>query len=295
MNRQKLFLTSVLALALGFGIWTIAAVSFQTVTSDFQEGEVVSASEFNDLFERIDDNFTAAANAIDGKVDETGDTMSGRLGISTDSGPFAGDGSNAALYAQNTNPNGVSAFFEGDTTEPVLVVRNNGSGPLLRATNGSGNGFEVANDGTLQLGTLTNPEIVIDPTTGTIGGDLTLQDNVTIEGDLTVDGSIQNGDGTAFGPVAFASWDASASTAGQNSSNITSITRNAAQERYEIAFDSSVSISDFPVVSVSVRNAGQGESITYDVSSSNQIDVYVWETPGAATDTSDWSFVLHQP
>jgi hypothetical protein len=295
----------VLSLALGLGIWTIAAVNLTGVTSDFQEGDVVSASDFNDLFATIDDNFALVADAIADQVAKAGDTMSGRLAISGDTGPRS-DGGNAALYAQNTNNAGVSAFFEGDTSEPVLIVRNNGNGPLLQATNGT-SGLEVANDGTLRLGTIGSPEIVLDPTTATISGDLTFQDEVTFEsgvafdgdvsigGDLTVDGTIQDSTGASFGPTAWASWDASAVDVGQKSSNISTITRLAEGE-YTVSFTSDVNISDNPVVTVSVRNAGMAETITYDtVSGSNEIDVYVWAAAGAATDSSDWSLVLHQP
>ena len=60
MNRPKSLLTTVLVLALGLGVWTLA-VTF--TPANFEDGEVVSASELNDV---INSNFDAAKEAIDG-------------------------------------------------------------------------------------------------------------------------------------------------------------------------------------------------------------------------------------
>jgi hypothetical protein len=56
--------SSIFALALGLGIWTLA-VTFSPIESNFQAGDEVSASAFNDLFSAINDNFNAAKAAIE--------------------------------------------------------------------------------------------------------------------------------------------------------------------------------------------------------------------------------------
>jgi hypothetical protein len=61
---KKLFSTVTFTLTLALGIWTLA-VTFAPVTSSFSAGEEVSATAFNDLFNAINDNFTAAKAAIE--------------------------------------------------------------------------------------------------------------------------------------------------------------------------------------------------------------------------------------
>jgi hypothetical protein len=62
---MKRFLAFALAVAFGFGVWTLAVVDFTNVASDFSQGEVVSADDFNGLFGAINSNFEAAKTAIE--------------------------------------------------------------------------------------------------------------------------------------------------------------------------------------------------------------------------------------
>ena len=66
---KRLVAVSV-ALAFGFGVWTIAAVDFADVATDFEEGDTLSASEFNTLFGGIQENFEQAAEALAEQADE---------------------------------------------------------------------------------------------------------------------------------------------------------------------------------------------------------------------------------
>ena len=62
---KRRYLSLILALALALGVWTLAVVDFANVTSNFADGETVSATAFNDLFGAINSNFEAAKTAIE--------------------------------------------------------------------------------------------------------------------------------------------------------------------------------------------------------------------------------------
>jgi hypothetical protein len=69
MKTTHRFRVLTFTLALALGIWTLAAVDFAPVSSNFQPGDTVSAEAFNELFGAINDNFTEAQTAINNKID----------------------------------------------------------------------------------------------------------------------------------------------------------------------------------------------------------------------------------
>lgn len=169
MTKQRFFLTAIFAIALGLGVWTVAAVTFTTVHgSNFSAGDQVSAADFNQRFNDIDSNFASAEGQINtnesnissndtdisalqsGKVDVAGDTMTGTLTIDR------GDGQ-AALFQNQSD------------SSPTLYLKNAGNGPILQAVTPSGGVLEVSTDGSIRIGgSSTNPAIRLDGTSGTI-------------------------------------------------------------------------------------------------------------------------------
>lgn len=295
MSKIRIFLTFAFVLVLGMSVWTIAAVSFTGVSTNFSSGDIVSASDFNNLFNTIDSNFSDAqtqintnetdisTNATDisnlqtNKVAKSGDTMSGRLAVSADTGSISG-GSNAALFAENSNTGGVSAWIQSSSSEPALFVKNTGSGPLIRATSGT-TGLQVANDGSLQIGRTGDPEITLDVSTG----------------DITLEGTVRNSAGDSLLPAAYAS--ISAGSISQATSNVSAV-RNPNTGVYEVDFTGITFSTDFtvdPVVTSSSLNNGPGvESVTHNVLDSDTLEFNIADSSGAATN-SDFSFVVHLP
>lgn len=205
MITKKAFATGALTISLGFAVWTLA-VSFNPISSNFQSGDEVSSSEFNQLFADIDANFNAASSALDEKVDAAGDTMSGRLAIAGDTGApdFLGDGSNAALDAQNTNPDGIGAYIQVNSTGSALHVKN-ASGPLITATNGGTSGLQVANDGSLEIANEDDTAITLD----------------SASGDITLAGAVKNPDGNMLTPIAYGVIDDGATLSGTGNFSVT--------------------------------------------------------------------------
>lgn len=171
MPRHKRLLIASLTLALGLGVW---AGSFSYQAATFADGDVLSAAALNAL---LNDNFQAAADALETRVARSGDTMSGPLVI--DAPAASSNGSAVAtLGATNTGGNGFAAFFQSSdaaNTDPTTAIVNAGSGPALfiKATGGgplisANDVFVVANDGSIRLGTSGNPALVLDATAGTI-------------------------------------------------------------------------------------------------------------------------------
>ena len=107
-SRRIRTLAFVLALALGLGVWTLAAVDFVPVTSQFQQGDTVSAEAFNELFDAIDQNFASAEVAINSKVDadqvsSISWSLTGNSGLVGDSPPFLGTTDDSPLQLRVNN------------------------------------------------------------------------------------------------------------------------------------------------------------------------------------------------
>lgn len=300
MSKIRIFLTFAFVLVLGMSVWTIAAVSFTGVSTNFSSGDIVSASDFNNLFGAIDQNFQdaetqintnesdIATNASDisslqsNKVSVSGDSMSGRLQVQGDTGAASSppDGTSAALFVENTNSSGVSAFIRGQGgSQAPLYVKNLGGGPLFTATNGS-EGLQVENDGSLRVGSTGSPQITLD----VASGDITL-----------ATGTVRNAAGDSLLPAAYAS--ISAGSISQATSNVSAV-RNPNTGVYEVDFTGITFSTDFtvdPVVTSSSLNNGPGvESVTHNVLDSDTLEFNIADSSGAATN-SDFSFVVHLP
>jgi hypothetical protein len=201
MTPSKRLLTIVLTLALGFGVWTLA-VTFQT--ADFASGDVLSASELNTL---LNDNFDEAANAIDGKLDTTGGTITGRTDIEAEA--ESGDLESTVFHVENTADDGTAAIFRSNNGSnlgavsikqegggPALSIKALGGGPLLTGADSGVVRFLVENDGTIKIGNLGDgtdaPNLTLDASDGTItnavGSGLPLA-----FGYVTTDGTKQSG------------------------------------------------------------------------------------------------------
>ena len=164
---KKLIRTTIAALVLGLGIWTLA-VTFSPIVSNFQSGEQVSANAFNALFNAIDANFTAAKTAIDALEAASGLTLP-FTGTTADSGPafsIANTGSGNGVKATATggrgiegiSSTGIGVFGISDTraivgtqgstscagTYAVGGCATTGNGVFGRA--GAGNGVEGSSD-----------------------------------------------------------------------------------------------------------------------------------------------------
>lgn len=181
MTSNKRLLTVVLTLALGLGVWTLA-FTFQSAT--FADGDVLSANELNAL---LNDNFQAASDAVDEKVDRAGDAMTGPLDIaadattSDDSTAFRVENTaatgTAAVFAANSSESAVGILQEGDG--PVLTLKTSGTGPLI-----VGNNLLVDADGNIEIaGNITNG---VDSALPVAFG------YVNADGTLSVDGSTSN-------------------------------------------------------------------------------------------------------
>ena len=146
----KRLLAFLLTLALGLGLWTIAAVSFQE--AEFSPGEVLSAAELNSL---LNENFAEAAGAItelqDSKVDRAGDAMTGRLTI---------DSGNATAIDLTNN----------SSDNPTVSIKNEGTGPVLEVLAAGGLGLVVSSGGQVQIGNALSGDVNIrlDPQQGTV-------------------------------------------------------------------------------------------------------------------------------
>jgi hypothetical protein len=196
MNRHRLFLAGLLTLTLAFGLW-VSAVDLQPTLSSFTDGDIVSASDFNDLFALVDQNFSDAETAINDleetKVDLAGDTMTGPLNIA----------------------------FEGDGDDIGLLIKKTGGGPLLVALNAdTSQGLQVGADGSLQIGTTGSPEITLDVDTG----------------DAILSGTVRNEAGDALLPIAYGQIDYSAGNASvrNGTANVAGATYNSGLDRFEI-------------------------------------------------------------
>ncbi|MDZ7799646.1 MAG: hypothetical protein U5K81_02480 [Trueperaceae bacterium] len=210
MNRLRIFAATLFTLTLAFGLWTLAAVSFDDTSSSFADGDVLQASDLNDLFGTINDNFSdaqtqintnetdIATNASDigalqnDKVDVAGDTMSGRLEISADAESPDDLDANTVFYVENTNTgSGSAAVFSSQNDEddvgavtvkqqgagPAIALKSNGNGPFIAGANALNVTLVAEEDGSLRLGDMgtggtEDPTLHLDASEGTISNDV---------------------------------------------------------------------------------------------------------------------------
>ena len=199
-NRVR---TLVMTLALGLGVWTLA---FTYQDADFQEGDVLSAAELNNL---LNDNFDAAATAVgdldarvdtaendidalesamDDKIDRGGDALTGQYTLRGDAADVSGEGQDAVFYVANErtgSDTGVAALFSGNSGDDdgVVSIKNAGDGPVLTLKSGGGPLIAGASGGEVTFavnadGTVTNA----------VGSGLPLA-----FGGVATDGSIRSG------------------------------------------------------------------------------------------------------
>jgi hypothetical protein len=268
---QETVFTLVLTSALGLGVWTLA-VTLNPISTNFQAGDTLSSSTFNQLCSDINQNFT---NLNNGKVETSGDDMDGRLEIEADTGtaqdPPVGD--TAALFVNNTNADGVSAYVRGNSSTTPLYVKNLGSGPLFTATNGT-SGLQVENDGSLNVGDPNDPKITLD----------------VASGDIMLDGTVRDSDGNDRLPVAYAFVDSNGNISA-NTSNVSSATYNTSAGQWEVTIDGED--YDFQeYVTVAASNADQVFATVGSVS--GDLVVELFDTSGNAVQ-ADFSFVTYAP
>ena len=170
-SLPKRFLAVVLTLALGLGVWTIAAVSFQQ--SDFSAGDVLSADELNNL---LNDNFDAAADAINENADDI-TALDSRV---SDNEADIGDLQNNKVDRDGDSMSGALTIAAGDATaldvtsngsdEPTVSIKNEGGGPVLEVFAAGGLGLMVGPGGEVQIGNALTEDvkIALDPEEGTI-------------------------------------------------------------------------------------------------------------------------------
>lgn len=242
MKRHRIFLAGLLALTLGFGLW-VSAVDLQPTLSSFTEGDIVTASDFNDLFTTIDQNFSDVETAIntleETKVGLAGDIMTGPLGIA----------------------------FDGDGDDIGLLIKKTGGGPLMIAMNeDTGQGLQVNADGSLLIGTSGSPEITLDVTTG----------------DATLTGTVRNTDGDNLLPIAYGhiAYNAGDADVLAGSANVTSATFNYRANRFEVAL---TGVDFDHRRYVTVATVQDGEAMARVSSFDGVLFVYTFDTSGWPT------------
>ena len=124
--RSRTVLVSVV-LGLGASVWTIAAVDFAQIRSDFQPGDTVSAADFNVLFDAIGDNFAMAEAVISDLEERLASLEAENATLKLQLEELA------SLLAGVTRPDGDTILFDG-----VNVQLVNGEGDT-ETSNGLGN------------------------------------------------------------------------------------------------------------------------------------------------------------
>jgi hypothetical protein len=184
MKPSKRFLTTVLTLALGLGVWSMA-VSFSS--SGFSAGDTLSAADLNDL---LNGNFDKAETAIDElgttKFDKGGGAISGRTSISAAASSDGGGNPSSVLRVHNTSADkGSAAVFQSQNSSdagavsikqlgagPALTLKASGSGPLLTGASAADVTLIVENDGSIKIGNMGSgtgdPALHLDASAGTI-------------------------------------------------------------------------------------------------------------------------------
>ena len=283
-SLPKRFLAVVLTLALGLGVWTIAAVSFQQ--SDFSAGDVLSADELNNL---LNDNFDAAADAInenadditalDGQVSSNETDISNLDGRVSDNEADIGDLQNNKVDRDGDSMSGALTIAAGDATaldvtsngsdEPTVSIKNEGGGPVLEVFATGGFGLMVDPDGKVQIGNAITEVVTItlDPEEGTITNDV--------------------GSGL---PVAFASADSSGNII-SGTENV-SLVDQTATGRYQYSIDG-FSVENGTIVTVSSRRVTTAEGPTAQWNAQGgDLFIGLRDSDGNLTDNA-FSFVVY--
>jgi hypothetical protein len=134
MMPRRLAATVAFTAALGLGIWGLA---FTFTAATFSDGQVLSAAALNAL---LNDNFQAASDAVAGKVDRSGDAITGVLSVTSATSPGI-----SLFTVDNASGDGYAALFANSvpTTSPIVGIKNSGTGPSLRVvSSASGPLFE---------------------------------------------------------------------------------------------------------------------------------------------------------
>lgn len=278
MSKLRIFVTSVFTLALALGVWTLAAVNFADTSASFSDGDVLQASELNDLFNTINANFADAETQINAneaaladQVSRSGDSMSGRLTLSADA-ESSGSGDPASVFTvENTSSDtGSAAVFTSANDSnagavnikqagsgPALTLKASGTGPLISALGGGSVTFIAEQDGSIKIGDMGS--------SGT--------DDPTLHLDAA-NGTITNQVGSGL-PVAFGTVDSDGSYL-SGTTNWTA-TRNDSFPRYEIEITGEqYTYTDYTTVVTPVS----GGVSTQTGSGSNELFVYLYNDAG---------------
>lgn len=243
MTSNRRLLVIAFSLALGLGVWA-ASFSYQAAT--FSDGDVLSAAVLNAL---LNDNFQAAADAVttleaevagielalDEKYDASGGLIAGQVSI----------------IANDDNP--------------VLAVKQQGTGPVLQLISGVG-------------GTLIE---AID------GGDTTF----TLASNGTITNAVGSGLPLAYGRVSGGSRAPSASTTNWTVTSDTDV----GGTRYLIAIDDvAFDLVSYTAVVTTSGIANQARFATYSALAGGDMIVRVWDASGARV-SGDFSFIVFRP
>lgn len=245
----------VFTVALALGVWGLA---FTFTPASFSDGDVLSAAALNAL---LNGNFQAASDAVAGKVDLAGDSMTGPLTISSASGvPFV---------VEHTGSSGYAALF-GNTasnTSPAVAIKNFGTGSALSVASVAGAPLFEGRRG------------VADPTT------------ITINADGTIENAVGSGLPLAYGNVT----TAGTRVAAGSTTNFEVSKAGTGEYRIRIA---GVSLSNVGATSVvSVRSGSSPRFATLDSmvdSGDIVLVVRTFSVAGVLTDTP-FGFVIFKP
>lgn len=252
MTPSKRLLAVVLTFALGLGVWTLA-FTFQSAT--FADGDVLSATELNAL---LNDNFQAASDAVDTKVDLAGDAMTGPLAVEADATTSA---DSVVFHAENTAATGTTGLFGATSDDTAVAILQEGAGPVLTLKT-TGTGPLIAASGFL----------------------------VTADGNVEIAGNITNSVGSGL-PVAFGRVTAAGDVAPNASTTNWSVTQEAGP-RYRISIDDEAYIIHDYVTTVTP--AGGTARIATTDSLSGDLLVYVFDSAGAQIANS-FAFTTFKP
>lgn len=242
MTPNRRVLVIILSLALGLGVW---AASFSYHAASFSDGEVLSAAVLNAL---LNDNFQAAVDAVnaletdvagletalENKLDTSGGTVFGRVGILADS------------------------------ENPVLSVKQQGTGPVLQLMNEAGGNLLV----------------------GKREGDVTTFT-------LAADGTIRNAVGSGL-PVAYGRVGADATRSADASTTNWSVTADpdGSGPRYRITITGvTFSVSEYTAV---VSPSGIQPRFAVYSSVGGDLLVRVFDTAGDRIE-APFSFIVFRP
>lgn len=244
----------VLTVALGLGIW---AVAFTYTPAAFSDGDVLSAAALNAL---LNDNFQAASDAVAGRVDRTGDTMTGLLTITP-------TGTSAGLAVDASGSTGAAAVFNNGATSTTATVgiKNLGTGPALWVyTDQGGNLFEGHASG-------LSPAIVI-----------------------TANGTIENAVGSGL-PIAYGRVTAAGARVENPSTSNWTVTTDTdvTGTRYRITIDDVDFVSSNYTVSLAASTSNP-RIMTFS-SVGGDLLVYVHDAAGTRVSDTAFSFTVFRP